>query len=116
MTIEILPPSAWWQLESIFEEHGVQLPDPELARIIIARDEDVIAGFVVIQLQPHIEPLYVDESYRHKGLANELADAAVALFPPGTAYFAFSPREGISSLAEKSGLQQLPWKVYRGMN
>ena len=103
-------------MAAVFAEHGTTLPDPEMARIIVAWDDLTVAGFVVIQMQPHIEPLYVAPAYRHQGLAGELAAAAVSIFAPGVPYYAFSPREGIAQLAINAGLEQLPWHVYRGMN
>ena len=115
MTIRLLLPETWAELAPVFEAEGISLPCPEMARILVAQEGDKTIGFLVIQLQPHLEPLYVIPEYRNQGIAQALAKAAVQLFVPGASFFAFSPREGIDHLAEQAGLDALPWKIYHGV-
>lgn len=112
MTIEVLDPTEWPRLAPIFHEHAGQLPDPAMARILVARDGEQLAGFLVIQLQPHLEPIYVAPAYQGQGHAIALAQAAIEMFPPGVPYWAFAPRPAIERLCERAGLKELPWKVY----
>ena len=114
MTITVLAPEAWDDLLPVFAAQGVLLPCPEMAHVLVAQEGEETIGFLVIQLQPHLEPLYVKPAYRHQGVAQALAKAAIQLFAPGIPFYAFSPREGIDHLAQQAGLEALPWKIYRG--
>jgi len=52
----------------------------ETSRVRAAYDGDKLVGFLVLQLMPHMEPLYVDPMYRGVGdarggmIANQLID------------------------------------------
>lgn len=52
----------------------------ETTRVRAAYDGDKLVGFLVLQLMPHMEPLYVDRDYRGQGdarggmIANQLID------------------------------------------
>jgi hypothetical protein len=112
MTIQILPPDEWSQIEPLFLERGVPLPDPELARIIAAKDEtDTISGFLVIQLVPHLEPFWIAPEHRGSPLWARLAETAAAQFPAGIPSYVFSPNAAITRMARHVGFRPQPWTV-----
>lgn len=56
---------------------GYGIPYPNGAVIVLAMAAEKIAGFCVLQMLPHCEPLWVDPQMRASGLAEALADHAV---------------------------------------
>jgi hypothetical protein len=112
MTIAILEPSEWSQIEPLFLEQGVSLPDPDIARIVAAKDETgTICGFVVIQLVPHVEPIWVAPEHRGSPLWARLGEAAAAQIPPGVHTYVFSPNDAITRMAQHIGFHPQPWTV-----
>lgn len=59
MDIRFLEPNEYHLLEEIFKEYQGDLPSPNLSKIAIAEDENGIAGFFVLQLIPHCEPMWI---------------------------------------------------------
>lgn len=64
------------EIDPILASRGLPSLNPETTRILAAYDGDKLVGFLVLQLFPHMEPLYVDPSYRGNGaeIANKLID------------------------------------------
>src|SRR5262245_14081768 len=55
------------------KERGWMPLSPTTSRILCAVKDNELVGFHVLQLVPHCEPLWVDESQRGTGLAGELS-------------------------------------------
>lgn len=113
-TIRQLLPDEWISLRPTFVEQGSDLPHPEFARILVAERDGTRIGFLVIQLVPHLEPIYVEEASRGTGVSLALAKAAQAQFPAGIHYYAFVPNPTIEALAIQAGLTKRPWAIYEG--
>jgi ribosomal protein S18 acetylase RimI-like enzyme len=43
------------------------------SRVLVAEAGGKIVGFIVMQLYPHLEPLWVDKAHRSDGIAENLA-------------------------------------------
>jgi hypothetical protein len=121
--VRILPPSEWYRIEPVFQAQGVPLPHPDFAGIVViesaeASDEGVyrLAGFMVIQLVPHLEPIWINPAKRGTDLWKRLVAAAKAQFAPGVPFYVFTPNPALERMAEESGLAKLPWSVHRGQN
>lgn len=110
-----LPADDWGRLVSVFEQNKTVTPDPDLARILVAEEDAKITGFIVIQLVPHLEPIYVAPEQRGTDTWSQLAEAAVAFMPLGSEFYAFAPRPAIEHMAERVGMVKLPWSVMRGV-
>ncbi len=63
-------------LDPIMFSRNLPALNRETTRVRAAYDGDRLVGFLVLQLLPHLEPLYVDRTYRGNGseLANKLID------------------------------------------
>ena len=111
----VLPSEEWPRLQGVLEAEGGRLPDPATAQIVVHEAQGEIIGFLVVQLVPHLEPIWVHPDYRGKGLVSSLVNAGRSLLGSGE-FFAFSPNRAMGALATKEGLTPLPWTVYRGVN
>ena len=94
--LRLLPPVEWPRIADVFTAQGTKLPDPELAQIIVLEQLDTddfrdIVGFIVIQLVPHLEPVYVKKAFRGTEAFKDLAKAAITLFHEGAQFYAFAP-------------------------
>ena len=117
--LRLLPPVEWPRIADVFTAQGTTLPDPDSAHIIVLERLDTdafrdIVGFIVIQLVPHLEPVYVKKAFRGTEAFKDLAKAAISLFPPGEQFYAFAPNQNIEQMALSVGLVKLPWSVLRG--
>lgn len=68
ITYRFLHPNEYERLASTFKGFNSSLPDPSTSHIYAAIDSvsNEIVGFQVIQLQFHLEPIWIKESYRKK--------------------------------------------------
>lgn len=68
----------WDRIEGILASRGWMSLNRSLSRILVAEDEDKnLLGFIVLQMVPHTEPLWVAPKERGTGLAEQLADRMV---------------------------------------
>jgi len=61
-------------LDPIMFARNLPALNRETSRVRAAYDGDKLVGFLVLQLMPHMEPLWVDSSYRGGEIANQLID------------------------------------------
>ena len=115
MTFRDLPPDEWGKVEPIFKQHGVTVPAETQGLITVAEEDGAIVGFVVLQLQPHLEPIWVDEAHRHTGVWRQLAESALERVSHGVAVFTSAPRPAIEHMAMEMGFETLPWTVLRNV-
>lgn len=111
-----LLPSDFHTLEPIFQEYGGDLPDPNLSAIRVARnDEGRIVGFAVLQLIPHLEPMFIEEGYRAKVNWREFQTAIEGLFDKdrGGSYYIFPSDERIAKLCKRGGMVEVETKAWR---
>jgi Acetyltransferase (GNAT) domain len=67
----------WDHIDEILAARGWMSLNRQMTRVLVAKREDTIVGFHVLQLIPHTEPLYVDPGERGTELAANLADGMV---------------------------------------
>lgn len=65
------------RIDAITDARGWMPLNWELTRVLVAERDGKLAGFIVCQLMPHTEPMFVAPSERGNGLAEELADDMV---------------------------------------
>jgi len=85
------------------------------SRILVAEDsEGKLVGFQVLQLVPHVEPLYVAPSARATGLAEELVERMVKFLGEVQirGYLASAESPFAAQLCEKHGMTKLDYPVY----
>jgi hypothetical protein len=68
----------WETIERVCTERNWMSLNRVLTRVLLAKVDGEIVGFHVMQLVPHVEPLWVEEEQRGTGLAQQLSDAMVA--------------------------------------
>ena len=65
-------------LKPLFDRLGWPVPDPDMAKVIVAQaglgKDGVILGFSVVQFVTHCEPLWVHPSMRGTGVAESLIE------------------------------------------
>jgi hypothetical protein len=115
LKVRILPPDEWDKLAGLHLANGSKLPDPEMAQIAVAEEDDAIVGFVVIQFVPHVEPIWIAESHRGLQLWEPLIREAVSLLPSGTHFYGFHAHKGTEKVADVLGLTRHPWMVDEGV-
>ena len=84
------------------------------ARILCAFEDGALAGFHVLQLVPHCEPLWVEASYRGTGLAEELADRMLDFMREMNArgFMVIADTPEAQKLCEERGMKKVTSPVY----
>ena len=104
----------WDRIEGILAARGWMSLNRATTRILIAEDENGIAGFHVFQMIPYCGPLYVRPSLWGTGLAENLADAMLDFLADvqarGWLVTAESPHA--AHLCEERGMTKLTIPVY----
>ena len=101
-------------LEPMFKQRGWMCLNKETSRIMGTFHEGKLIAFVVLQLVPHLEPLWVDPSYRGAGVAEELVSEIARYIKSaktrGVMIVADNP--GVARLAEHFGMSRILSPVY----
>lgn len=110
-----LRPDELADVYAVFERRGIAPPDPSVSVVIGAVGDDRVLGFIVAQLVPHLEPIHINEGERGRVNWRELVEAAENSLRASLqgAYYAFSESDGISALCKRSGMTEMPYKVFR---
>jgi ribosomal protein S18 acetylase RimI-like enzyme len=61
-------------LDAVMIAHSMPVLNRHTTRVRAAYDGDRLVGFLVLQLFPHMEPIYVDPEYRGNGISKQLVD------------------------------------------
>lgn len=105
----------WSKIDEILATRGWTSLNRATSRIRLAEDATGILGFLVLQMYPHVEPLFVRPSARGKGVAERLSDDMIAFLQQvevrGFELTADSPHA--AKLAEAAGLRKVESPVYR---
>ena len=105
----------WDRIEAILAARGWMSLNRPTTRILLAEDaEGKLAGFSILQMVPHLEPLWVAPSQRASGLAESLADQMVdfmvSIQARGWMVVAESPFA--ARLCEREGMVKVEVPVY----
>lgn len=106
----------WSRIDEILATRGWSSLNRQTSRIRVAENAaGDLLGFVVLQLFPHAEPLWVRPSARGTGVAEQLADDIVGwLMEVGVRGFEVTAdTEHAVRLAEKQGMKRVTIPVYR---
>lgn len=95
-----------------------RIPPPGLLMAKVAFDGEDVVGFVLYQLIPHTEPLWVAPKYRGTGLAAELADEAVKFADAvGAGYMCLSSSPAVVEIAKEHKMREITHvRVWQGGN
>jgi hypothetical protein len=114
VNIRLLHPDEYHRLADHPSLGGLQLPSPDLAKIIIAEDGDTIVGYWSLIQVVHMEPIWIDPKYRGSTLAGRLWSAMCQVLDALqiTVAYSFSASTEISGYLARLGLRPLPWQVF----
>lgn len=112
MTYRVLEVEEWPLVEEEFQSRAVDMPDPRFAMIVAAfEDNSVLAGFLVVQLQFHTEPLVIKNPHCLSGLISTAENELRSRVGPCN-YFAFADGK-VAQIAELLGLEKVPMQIYK---
>jgi len=107
-TYRILPPEEWFKIAPIFEAEHAPLPTIGLATIAAAEIDGEVAGLCVLQVQPHMEPLWINPKYRASVNYRRFQELLEPIVPAGMAIYAFVEDHRTAALAERAGFKAIP--------
>jgi GNAT superfamily N-acetyltransferase len=111
----------WDRLEAILASNSWMALSREASMVLVAEYADSIVGFCVLQVIPHLEPLYVAPEFRGSDIAVRLADQAVEYMHKINArgWVSVAQHPVAARLCEREGMKQIQHPVYvyaRGIN
>lgn len=111
------PEAAEW-LNPVMKARGWASLNETTSRALCAFRDERIVGFIVLQLFPHAEPLFVDPEFRGTGLAEELADRMYAFLRDmrARAYMVVAESPFAERLCEQRGMKRVEHPVYIAVN
>jgi hypothetical protein len=105
----------WDRIEIILASRGWMSLNRPTSRILVAETEDgKLASFLVLQMIPHTEPLWVAPEFRASGLAEQMVDAMVKFLNDVKirGYLATAESPFAAKLCEEHGMKKLEHPVY----
>ncbi len=108
-----LPVEEWGKVEPIFAEHGSRLPHEEMASIFVAEKGGDVVGMAVMQMVPHLEPIWIKKGQGEHYLKKLIHMAEASLAGGSGDYFAFSASTHVSNLCKAFGLDFTGWAVWK---
>jgi hypothetical protein len=117
MTYRVLEVSEWYLVQKEFDDRNIPMPDPRFAMVIAAFEgtEDdstpVMAGFIVLQMQFHAEPLVVYNPLATRGLISTMEEE-LSKRVGKTHYYVFA--EGrVAELARAMGIERVDMDIFK---
>lgn len=104
------------KINAVFIENGGDPPNPALSVVRVAENEvGEVVGLAVLQLVPHLEPVWIDPEYRAKVSWREFQTAIEGLFDKeaGGGYYTFASNPRVEKLCRRSGMVEVPLKAFR---
>lgn len=101
-------------LNPVLEHRGWVLLNESTARAMCAFKDGRIIGFVVLQMFPHAEPLYVDPQFRGQGIAEELSERICSFMREVRArgWMVIADSPFAEKLCEAQGMKRVEKPVY----
>jgi hypothetical protein len=108
----------WQRVDDVLVVRGWMALNRELTRILVAEDEGVLAGFAILQLIPHVEPLWVAPSKRGTEVASTLADKMIEYMVEAKArgWIAVASNSQVAKMCEEHGMTRVDKPVYVKVN
>lgn len=111
MKYRLLTPGEWPRLENLIPPELI--PSPETSVIAIAEDDDGrILGVLPLQLQWHMEPLFLFSPDISFSRLKEVLDNQLRDFP-GSCYYTFVPNQQLAEIVGSAGMEFQPALVFR---
>ena len=113
-----LEPEEMGLIEPVLEKMNAISINREQSRVVGAFDGERLIGFFVMQLVPHLEPLYVDPDYRNGTVALNLVMEMVQFMKDCNARGAILVAEhpGVEKIAEHFGMERITHPLYSKVN
>ena len=104
----------WEMVDTVIASRGWMHLNPHFSRVLIAKQGKKLAGFVVLQMVPHTEPLFVAPDFRGTGLAATLSDKMIAFMRESKArgWMAIASNSLIAAECERQGMKRVMLPVY----
>ena len=110
-----LEPDELVGIEPLFKARGWVPLNPNGSRVLAAFDGGRMIGFICLNMIPHVEPLFVETSYRGTGIAETLVREMVSMLylaeAPAAYVIADSPTS--AKMAEAFGMARVESPVFR---
>lgn len=102
------------EIDFLVESRGEMKLNLNTSRVLIAERDSRIVGFLVFQLVPHIEPMWIHEDYRGTGLSQQLADEMFKYIHQSKVRGAVAVAENpaVSALCEAHDMHMVEHPVY----
>jgi hypothetical protein len=113
----ILPVEEWSRLAEIRDHLPGPIPDnPYQSSCAVAEDEEGrILGFMFVQLQFHLEPLFIHPSGRGRVNFITLRNTITQEMANDCPYYVFTPNPRVGKMAKVAGLERQPYRVWKGI-
>lgn len=110
-----LDPEDYELIAPYFREEQSPMPNPQFSRVLASlTPEGQLAGFVVLQLVAHAEPIWVDPKHRGNKIASQLTEGMDGylrgLNLPGVYTQPSNPTA--EALCRKAGLEPAPFPLW----
>jgi len=103
-------------LDPIFEYYHWTKLNPFVSRALIAEQDGKLRGFLVVQLFPHLEPLWVTPVALGTGIADELAKQGIDYMIANTqGWQAMADTPHAEALCKQFGMVKVDAPVYRAV-
>ena len=101
-------------LDVVLESKELPSLNPEVCRALGAYDVDTLAGFIIVQVFPHLEPLWVDKKYRGTDIAAELVDNAIGYLRENSVrgFISIADSPIVAKMCEERGMVKIESPVY----
>lgn len=97
------------RLKPAFDAFGEPMPMPGIRTAVAAMDGERVAGFLVLQFAPHVEPMYIEPSY--KGIVNfqRLVNMMNEIITSnrGKGYFVFASNGRVAGMCQHNGMEEM---------
>jgi hypothetical protein len=107
-------PEEWERIEKILTARGWMVLNPNTSRILVAEQDEMLAGFVILQMVAHTEPLFVAPKFRGTELAAELSDRLIQFMHDCKArgWMAIASNSIVAAECERKGMKRVTLPVY----
>jgi len=112
MEYRFLAPEEFELTRPSMEENGGEVPDPSQSAIAAAFDGDRLVGYAVLQLIPHLEPVYIAPEARGKVDWRRFQTMLEGLFEASGMYLTTTDNPRVAKMCERAGMEELPYRVF----
>lgn len=113
LEVRLLTAAEIQQVVPVFERQGTSLPIPQESAFVGAVDPNgVVVGFLVVQVQLHAEPMWIEQGNEH--IFARLVSTAEKLISEkfgSRIVYVFAPAGKVARMAQLVGMQIEPWVV-----